>query len=154
MPPGVTLDQQALAQLRTMGLSPEASQKVLDLGIQMVQRSHSARQQAEEKRVEKWHTAIFNDPDVGGEKFAEARSLAGTVLERFGSPELTAHLQESKVGFNPAFFKFMVGIGRFLKQAVSEDSSFPIAPRASNAGNSEEAKLRKAYPTMFQGKKE
>lgn len=150
VPQGVTLDQQAVSKLRSLNLPPEMSQKVLELGLDMVGRGNQARQVAIEKQIEKWHSTIFADPDIGGEKFAESRQLAGSVLERFGSQDLKMFMQESKVGFNPAFFRFVVNVGRFLKQAVAEDSSFPVAPSASQAADkSEEARLRKHYPTMF-----
>lgn len=108
-------------------LSQEVAQKFVDLASKMQTGNTEAMQEAIETQAEQWAEESKGDKEFGGDAFAENLSLAKSALDQFGTPELKALLNQSKLGNHPEVLRFMVRAGK----AISQDGFVP--GRQSNA---------------------
>ena len=130
-PDGLVFDQNTIGAFseiaKELDMPQEAAQKILDkVGPVM------AKQQAEalEAASSKWADDVKGDKEIGGDKLAESLATAKLALDKFGSPELRALLNESRLGNHPEVIRFMLKAGK----AISEDKFVGgTATRASGA---------------------
>ena len=117
-------------------ISQEAAQKLVNtVAPVMAKRAQEVRLAQQEK----WRSEVTNHPTVGKDKLTQSMSVAGQVLDKFGTPALRAWLDESGAGDNPALFEFVVQVGR------------AFAPDTFTAGRSASSDLSTAkvlYPSM------
>lgn len=115
--PGVEIDEQALEAFREVafeqGISRQQASQIATLYAGLVER------QQEEQR------AALDEAEAGWLKeLKQGRNYAGTVasarlaMERFGTPELNALLNETRLGSHPALVRFVAHIGRELGEPV------------------------------------
>lgn len=107
-------------------LTQESAQKVLD----KIAPALAAKQERmmEAARAE-WAETAKADKEFGGDKLAENIAVAKKALEAFGSPELTALLNESGLGNHPEIIRAFYRAGK----AISEDG-FVAGGRAAGSG--------------------
>lgn len=99
---------------KQLNLTQDAAQQVLDkMGPAMASRQ---AEQIESARNE-WANTAKADKEYGGEKFTENLAVAKKALDAFGSPELTALLDQSGFGNHPDVIRFFYRAGK----AISED---------------------------------
>lgn len=67
-----------------------------------------------------WYQQTINDPELGGQNLQNTKLAIGAVMQKFGNPELSKYLNETGLGFNPAFVRFMKNVGK----AIGNDSDF------------------------------
>lgn len=145
VPEGLTLDEGFLTDFTNIakesGLSPEQFKKMTDMGAKMATSIMTKAQEANQQRIDGWRQETENDKEIGGEKLAENLSIAKRAMETFGSPELSAVLDESGLGNHPALIKALVKIGR----GVSEDS---LVPGGAQSAAPAKTIAQQMYPNM------
>lgn len=141
LPEGYTADEELAGELKALAkennLSPEAAQKVADLGIKMQQKQAEAWQ----KTQDAWVAEVMADKEIGGDKLDANIALGKRALETFGGPELKDLLDSTGFGNNPAIIRAFVKIGK----AISDDS-LVIANGSAGAGQKDIAKS--LFPNM------
>lgn len=121
LPEGVVIAEETAQKFdaiaKELGLSQEAAQKVLDLGVEMNQKASEDNANQWKEAREAWVSEIKNDPEIGGKKFGESIERAKRALSKFGSDELNSILDQG-MGDNPALIRLLVKVDK----ATSDDS--------------------------------
>ena len=100
---------------KDLNLSNEAAQKLVDkMAPQIAQRQIEQIQAVQQE----WAATARADQEFGGEKLAENLSVAKKALDMFGTPELSALLNQSGLGNHPEVIRLMYRAGK----AISADS--------------------------------
>lgn len=143
-PEGVELDTEVLdnfkATAKELNLPQEAAQRVVDLGIALIQKASDANAALIAEAQQGWITASKTDPEFGGDKLNESLALSRKGLEAVGTPELTKLLDESGLGNHPEVIRAFVKVGK----AYSEDGFV-----AGNGGETRsDSAAKRMYPSM------
>lgn len=117
-PEGATIDAKVLDQFsevaKELNLPQESAQKILDkVGPVMAARQAEVVQAARTQ----WLTDSKADAEFGGAKLEENLAIAMKAREAFGTPELTALLNQSGLGDHPEIIRAFYRAGK----AISED---------------------------------
>jgi hypothetical protein len=141
LPEGYTADEELAGELKALAkenkLSPEAAQKVADLGVKMQMKQAEAWQ----KTQDAWVEEVKADKEIGGEKLDANIALGKRALETFGGQDLKDLLESTGFGNNPAIIRAFVKIGK----AISDDS-LVIANGSAGIGPKDMAKTM--FPNM------
>ena len=89
-----------------------------------------------------WANQVKADSEIGGQNFANTKLNIGRVMQQFGTPELKNFLNESGLGYNPDFVRFMNKVGTMIGNDTNFINSQGAIP--SEQERREEA-LRKLY---------
>ena len=89
-----------------------------------------------------WANQVKADNELGGQNFANTKLNIGRVMQQFGTPELKKFLNESGLGYNPDFVRFMNKVGTLIGNDTNFINSQGAIP--SEQERREEA-LRKLY---------
>lgn len=89
-----------------------------------------------------WSAQVKADSELGGQNFANTKLNIGRVMQQFGTPELKNFLNESGLGYNPDFVRFMNKVGTLIGNDTNFINSQGAIP--SEQERREEA-LRKLY---------
>ena len=92
-------------------------------------------------QVSEWRKAVMNDPELGGQNFANTKLNIGRVMQRFGNPEVSALLNQSGIGYNPAFVKFINAVGSVLGNDTGYVNGTQVIPQRNNRSDA----LRSIY---------
>lgn len=126
MPEGMELDSALLEQasplFRELGLTQEQAQKLVDFQAQHVQASQQGQLEAFNQLKTDWLDQAKSDKEFGGDKFNENVATARLALTKFGSEGLTKLMNDYGIGNNPEMIRFMVKVGRLMKEDVPDDS--------------------------------
>jgi len=126
MPDGVTLDESALSEVtpifKELGLNQEQAQKLIDVYAAQVQAGSQAQIDNFNQLMSDWRDKSRNDSEFGGDKFEENVKIAQSAINKYGTPELKQLLEEHGVGNHPEVVRFMVRIGKTLKEDVPGSS--------------------------------
>lgn len=143
VPEGMQLDTELLEQAKPLfkeaGLSQEMAQKFVELQAGAIEKANGAGIEAYNRQMEEWQTQSKNDKEFGGEKFEESIATARIALDKLGTPELTKVLDDVGVGNHPEMIRFMMKVGRQLKEDVPGS--------ALTTGNAEKDRVTTMYPT-------
>jgi hypothetical protein len=114
-PEGIEIDTDAFtAFAKDADLTQDQAQKLLEkMAPAMVARQQAAVEQARQQ----WVSDAKADKEFGGEKLSENLGVAKKAMDKFGSPELKALLEQSGLGNHPEVIRFFFRAGK----AVSED---------------------------------
>lgn len=127
LPEGIELDEQALGRFtpiaKELKLDQQGAQKLVSLYAEM----QAEQAKAFADQVAQWGEEAKNDKDIGGAKFDQSLKVAASGLQAFGSPELTALLNDTGLGNHPEVIRFCHRVG----MALQEDKT--LAP-GSGAG--------------------
>ncbi|MDR1684870.1 MAG: hypothetical protein LBR82_00235 [Desulfovibrio sp.] len=103
------------ATAHELGLSQGQSQKLASMYEAQVGRLQEAAVKAQQAALGKvqleWEAKIKADKD-----FAQKHNNAMLALRRYGSPELTAVMDQTRIGSFPAFFDFVAAVGGALAE--------------------------------------
>jgi hypothetical protein len=135
LPETFKVDEPVMGEFKTLakelGLSQEAAQKLVDMQAKLQGNNATAFTQSLQAHVDKtateWAATAKADPEYGGAKFSENVAVAKQALDAFGTPELKALLNESRLGSNPELIRFMFRAGK----AISQDGF--VSGRAASA---------------------
>ena len=90
-----------------------------------------------------WANQVKADSELGGQNFANTKLNIGRVMQQFGTPELKNFLNESGLGYNPDFVRFMNKVGTM----IGNDSNFINSNGAiPTEQERHEQMLRNLYP--------
>lgn len=127
-------------------LTQAQAEKALTLYIESAQ-DGLAKQRAEAAATKAtWAKLTQADPEIGGDKLPTTLTLARRALEKFGTSNLKAVLNESGLGNHPEVIRLLA---RTAKAALSEDTFIGTTQTRAPHKPSEDEILRKAYPSMF-----
>jgi hypothetical protein len=130
-PEGVTLDAEAVAEFepvaKELNLSNEQAQKLVELQTKLVHK----QQEAWDRQVETWVTEINADKEIGGQAVKQSITHAQRALTQFGTPELKAALDATKMGNHPELVRVFARIGK----AMAEDTFVPADKPAGTKRN-------------------
>ena len=120
-PEGKEFDADSLAALegvaRDLNLDNASAQKIIDKIAPALAEKQS---RALDAASAQWVGQVKADKDIGGDKLNESLVAARTALDQFGTADLRALLDTSRLGNHPEVVKFMARVG----QAISPDSKF------------------------------
>lgn len=136
MPEGVTVDETLLAEavplFKEMGLTQEQAQKLVDFQAKQVQAGSQKQVDAFNQLMSDWREQSKNDSEFGGEKFEENVKVAQAAISAYGTPELKQLLEDHGVGNHPEVVRFMVRVGRTLKEDVPGSTGAVTSPAADH----------------------
>lgn len=143
-PDGVNLDTDVLTDItglaRELKLDKDGAQKMLHGATAAMQRQLQATIEA--TRAE-WVVASQADKEIGGDKLQENLSVGVAALKRFGSPKLTALLNETGLGDHPEMIRFAFKVGK----AISEDNILSHSPSRKEENLNDPAVMaRRMFP--------
>ena len=114
-PDGIELDTAQVDQFKAIAqelkLPPEKAQALADIAI----KAEAARREAFAQQVQTWGEELKADKELGN---AENQSKMVAVVDKFGTPELKALLNNTGMGNHPVIARFVFNISK----ALSEDT--------------------------------
>ena len=90
-----------------------------------------------------WANQVKADSELGGQNFANTKLNIGRVMQQFGTPELKNFLNESGLGYNPDFVRFMNKVGAMIGNDTNFINSNGAIPTEQQR---HEKMLRALYP--------
>lgn len=110
------------AYARQHGLSNKQAQDLLDRESKMVSEYRDDQLQAWDNTQKQWVEAAKADKEIGGDNFSESAELAKRVIQRYGTEELNAALNQG-YGNHPEIIRVFSRIGKELqeKQLITGD---------------------------------
>lgn len=140
VPEGYELDKETTDEFeqhaRTMGLSQDNAQKLIDLQVKVVAKAHAAQAEEFRKLSESWRQEALKA--LGAEPQKQL-AFASKAIQAYGTPKLKEVLQESGLGNHPELVQFFVKVG----QTVTEDG---LPGGAAGGGKKSTAQIM--YPEM------
>ncbi|MCK4710391.1 MAG: hypothetical protein KAU21_17380, partial [Gammaproteobacteria bacterium] len=122
MPEGIQLTEplitEATALFKEDNLTQEKAQKYIDLAAKQVQAGSEAQINAFNQLTSDWRDQSKSDSEFGGDKFDESVKVAQAAVNKYGTPGLKTLLEEHGVGNHPEVVRFMVRVGKTLKEDV------------------------------------
>lgn len=126
-PEGVELDKVAVEEFTALAkelkLPAEKAQAAVNLVAAMRQREADAHAE----QVAGWAEALKTDKDFGGEQFDANVAVAKQALDKFGTPDMKALLNQTGLGNHPEVVKLLWKVG----QAISEDKAITGSPASA-----------------------
>lgn len=90
-----------------------------------------------------WANQVKADSELGGQNFANTKLNIGRVMQQFGTPELKNFLNQSGLGYNPDFVRFMNKVGTLIGNDTNFINSNGAIPTEQQR---HEKMLRDLYP--------
>lgn len=122
MPEGMQVDKAALEValpvFKELGLNQDQAQKLVDLQANMVK----ANQDAWMNTITEWQKQARADKEFGGDKFDESVKTANFAVKKYGNDAFVKMLADYGVGNHPEMVRFMLNVGRTLKEDVPGSS--------------------------------
>jgi hypothetical protein len=144
VPEGIELDAELTTEFqgiaKELNLPQEAAQKVVELGIKLVEKAAAQHEAALGDVRQLWVDQSRKDPEFGGEKLEATLAVAHKAREAFASPALVTLLQESGLGNHPEIIRLFAKVG----SSISEDT---LVVGDNGTGSSATAE-DKFYPSM------
>ena len=120
-PEDVQLDADRIAAFKALakenGLTQEAAQKLVDLGIQNQKALMESVTKAWDAQNKAWMDELNADPEVGGDKLPQAKATAVRAIEATGIDGFKDVLNNTKAGNIPQLFKAFNQYGRLIEAA-------------------------------------
>jgi len=151
LPEGTSIDKEALAAFnpiaKELGLSNEGMSKVAaayaNILPKVTENVVAGLQNDIAAQHATWATETLDlvktDPTFAGKPLTEVQQVAAKALDRIGSPEFRAFLDETGLGNHPEMMKFAYRAG----SAISEDTTFERGAPAPR----EKSRTEKYYGT-------
>ncbi len=118
IPEGMELDTKALEAFspiaKELRLTNEQAQKLVDLYAAQIKDINTQIINTRQAQLQEWETKSKSDQEFGGNKFNENLAIAIRALEKFGTKELRALLDETGLGSNPEVVRMFYRIGKTL----------------------------------------
>ena len=134
---GLAVDEALLGGFKNtaheLGLNQSQAQKLADMYVNHMKDSaksfHETQAKALSEAQQGWEKEITSRP-----AFKQEVGDARRVLVQYGSPELSAIMDQSLMGSHPVFFDFMVKVGKALAEPelrgmAGSDKKVPLADR-------------------------
>lgn len=122
VPDGLEIDADVLSDFKVvakeLGLTQEAAQRLIGLQSGLMERMAAEHQRAVAEQFQRWSDDMRSDKEIGGDNYDAALTTSGKFVEKFGSPEFVALLEDSGLGKNPETIRTFFRAGK----ALMEDS--------------------------------
>ena len=145
MPEGMELDTELLNEFKPLakelGLDLTKAQQLVDLGSKLATKMQQQSIDGWKKQTSEWADQAKADKEIGGKDFDANLGVALAAVDKFGTPELKAILDESGFGNHPEVVKFMYRVGK----AISSDTGLVNGTKPAGKNT-----LQLMYPTMAQ----
>lgn len=132
-PEGVELDAAAVAEFepiaKELKLNNEQAQKLVDLQTKIVQKQHEAWDQ----QVQTWVAEVNADKEIGGANLTENVKHAQRAIGQFGTPELKAALDATRMGSHPELVRVFARIGKAMAEDTFVSGNRPAGTQQSAA---------------------
>jgi len=130
MPEGIALDQAAMDRaiplLKEAGLSQEKAQSLVTAyanemktavsGVLTPEAMQGYMQQVVAERSTQWAEQVKADKDIGGVHMDETHALIQAGIAKYGTPELSAALNETGLGNHPELVRLFRKIGADVRE--------------------------------------
>ena len=137
LPEGFESDSEILENFKTIaketGLSQEKAQGFVDLAAQLFQKAQEHSEAAFVQTRHDWVKSLQADSEYGGVKFNQTINAANRALNKAGSPELVAFLQETGFGDHPELIKMLAKFDKMTSEdhtVAKTDAAKPRIPTA------------------------
>lgn len=124
LPEGYQLNEEVKGQFDSLakeyGLSNDKAQKLIDLHTNLLKQSQDTLMEHMTAQQQQWLSTTKSDKEIGGAKLKDVSSICTQVIEKLGSPELKAALNETGIGNHPELIRFVYRIGQ--QMGVKEGS--------------------------------
>ena len=138
----VDLARGILEAAQTGKMSKEQAQAAVNAAGEAVKTLVDAVEAKQTASMEEWVHATKTDTEIGGDRLEGALTNGREALKQFGTSEFAAFIDQSGIGNNVEFLKFMNKIGEALR--TKEDS---LIRGKDNQPPSNPLAAR--YPSMF-----
>ena len=119
-PDGVKLDEASVKDFSAFAkdakLSQESAQKVVDMGVKLMQSWQTQQAEAFKTQRAEWVTNSKADKEFGGDKLAENLGAGKKALEKFGTPDFLTFVNQSGIGDHPEFIRFVHRVAQATKE--------------------------------------
>lgn len=95
----------------------DALKWVAERQIEAVQKGQEDAANQFADQVEQWGESLKTDKEFGGDKYDANMASAKSVIDKFGTPELTQLLNESGLGNHPEMVRFVYRISQPMKDS-------------------------------------
>jgi len=137
LPEGYTLDEARNTEFgefaKVNGWTQDQAQQAVDLYMKMQQQNEATVAESITARKTEWETTIKNDDEIGGADFDKKTATALKAIEKFGTPELKAVLEETGLGSHPELVRFAYRAGLNLPEDTQPEGTPGAAPEGSKA---------------------
>lgn len=144
LPEGFQADEARIGEFKgvakDLGLKSDGAQKLFNLHVSMLEGARAQADQAWKTMNQQWVESAKADKEYGGADFEKNLAIAQKAFARFGTPELTAFLNEMGVGNHPELIRWAYRAGR----AIAEDSL--AGTSGPGTTTTEKQLLKELYP--------
>ena len=98
------------------GIPRDAVAALIDLQQKATLANSEAGSRDWAKMQADWTEAVMKDPEIGGQKWPEVQTKIGSLMDRFGSPELRQAFDLTGAGNNPHVVRFMSKVAEHLTE--------------------------------------
>lgn len=148
LPEGMQPDTELLTNLtpvlKDLGLTQGQSQKLVSAYAEHVAKTSAASAEAWDATVTGWVGQAQADAEIGGEKFDATVADAQLALNKIGTPELRAFLDEYGGGNHPEVIRFMAKVGAMMKEDNPANAGGAAADTGDAASRMFPTSVRKA----------
>lgn len=134
-PEGVELDADVTGEFKAiakeLNLPQAEAQKVADLGVKLAQKWGEQQAERVVEMQTAWRAEAEADKEIGGDALPANLAVAKQVTDKFGTPALTALLEETKLGDHPEFVRLMYRMGKTLTEDTAVTSGNAEPPRTA-----------------------
>jgi len=120
LPEGVELADDEITAIQGLftdaGLSVDQQQQIVDFMAEQGESAQTEQTEAYDHMMQDWQEQTRNDSEFGGDAFEQNLGIASGAIDKLGTPELKALLNEHGVGNHPEMFRFMWNVGKLLKE--------------------------------------
>lgn len=125
---------------KSAGVTQEQAQKILSAYENEVTGYQGKITEQINSQRNEWIADIQNDKELGGANFENTKANLRAVIQKYGNQQLADFLNQSSLGYNPDFVRFMNTIGN----AMRTEQKFVNA--TTNNVVSEKERYAKMYP--------
>ena len=135
LPDGMDVDGALLEQFKPLAKELNMTQADAQKFVDLHARFHEGLNQRVSAAADQWEYEATADPEYGGVNFDTNMGVANGALKRFGTPELTRLLSETRLGSHPEVIRVFHRIGQAMSErgVVSGDGG-PRDPRYTSSG--------------------
>lgn len=144
LPEGFEKDPEVMDEFSTLAkelnITQEKAQTLVDLQTKLAKKQADVAAKKWSDIQDGWRKSAREDAEYGGKNFDASIGIAVNALNTFGNDKLKEVIEQTGMGNNPEFIRFMFKVGK----AISEDKV--MAGQHGNDGPKDPAKV--LYPNM------
>jgi hypothetical protein len=146
MPEGMEVDQDLLDEMspiwKEKGFTHEEAQALTDKYIKNQMEKADNVASKWDETVSTWETNTRKDKEIGGDNLDASLKTAKETLSKYGTPELTAALDNSGMGSHPELIRLLVKVGN---ATTDDDIPTPGEGTRNTTPNTSEAAAEELY---------